>query len=206
METFGPVDPALLRWEQWISGISDEMTALDRAFVAAGDPDKIAGHLVALTTVMLALKRAPGFKGELIILRDLHARLEKLSVGQKAPIMSVIDSVRTPGRPPASSSEGAREAHAVALVQFAVESGWSEQDACDLVAKELASAGVKGRRGKPLQSDAVRGWRSDKMKQTNDAYKVAMALLQDMAPTELSVKSMRTFVRRFIGNSESLRD
>jgi hypothetical protein len=181
------------------------MRGIDGAFSSAPDGDKIWGHVAALTAAMQLLKRLPGFDCDLVALRDLQARLEKLTVGQKQPILKLIDAIKTPGRAPESYTDHIRKARAVALVQFALDRGWSETDACTLVAKELARVGIKGRRGGAVSAGTVKTWRDSKIKGNDPVYKIAMATFAEFAPAALSTSAMKKLVRQLISRGEAIR-
>jgi len=186
--------PELGRW----------MRAIDRAFLSANPGELIAGHVAALVGVMRLLQCLPGFECDLVALRDLLARLEKLSVGQKQPMMSVVDAIKTPGRPPASFLDGAQEARAVALVHAAISRGWTDSDARVLVANELARSGMRGRRGEQISARAVQAW-SEKIKSSNPIYRAAMKLFADLMPLSITKSAMRKFARAYIQRGENIR-
>lgn len=184
--------------------LSRWMRAIDQAFTTAEPPDIVTGHVAALVSVMRLLQLLPGFDCELVTLRDLLARLEKLTVGQKQPIMTVVDAIKPTGRPPASLMDSMRESRAVALVQAAMSRGWTDSDARVLVANELARAGVRGRRGEEITARAVRTW-SEKIKASDAVYRNAMRNFAEILPAQLTKSDMRKFVRDLIQRGESMR-
>lgn len=181
------------------------LRGIDREFVKADISELVWGHVAALTSVMSLLKRLPGFDADLIALKDLLGRLEKLSVGQKKPIMALVDAAKTPGRAPASYLDHIREVRAVALVEAAMGRGWTEIDACKLVASELARIGVRGRRGNDVSDRTVRTWLSEKIKVNDEAFRAVRALMAELLPADLTKSDMKKFARAFISAGEAIR-
>jgi len=191
--------------EQMVRDLSRWMRGVDAAFATANPSELVWGHVAALTSVMSLMKKLPGFECEMVALRDLQARLERLTVGQKQPIMAIVDSIKTQGRAPASYSDHIREVRAIALVQALIDSRWSETEACDLVAGELARVGVKGRRGDPITSRAVQTWFAEKIKGNDEAFKSAMSNFAEFPLTSLSRSDLKKFARAFIESGEGIR-
>ncbi|WP_143146832.1 hypothetical protein [Novosphingobium sp. NDB2Meth1] len=133
------------------------MSLLDQALVDARPDALVAGHIVALVTAMNVLKRLPGFNSKMVALQDLLVRLDKLRAGQKKPMMNLVNSVKTPGRPSASRTDHAEEVRAVSVVQALIDRGWDQKDAVKLVANTMAKLGRKGQRGQPITGRVPRG-------------------------------------------------
>ncbi len=180
------------------------MRGIDHAFASASPSDVVFAHVAALVSAMRFLQRLPGFDCELVALRDLLARLDKLSVGQKQPIMAIVEAVKTPGRAPASYLDHVKEVRAVALVHAAMARGWTEYDANGLVAGELARAGMRGRRGDTIKPRALKAW-SEKIKATDEVYRSAMSLFEQMLPQDIGRSDLKKFARLFITSGENLR-
>lgn len=181
------------------------MRGVDQAFANADASELIWGHVAALTMAMTALKRLPGFDAEMTALRDLHARLEKLTVGQKQPLRTLVESVKPPGRAPASYSDHIGEVRAVSLVHALTKRGWQEPEALKLVAKELARIGYKGRRGEPLSARAVSDW-CDKIRASDPVYQAAMQDFDELLPSNMPKLQLKAFARAFLKAGRSLRD
>lgn len=196
LDAFPPdeLGPELARW----------MRGIDRAFLTADDADKVFGHIAALTTTMRLLQRLPGFDCDLIALRDLLGRLDKLSVGQKEQMRQLVDAIKTNGRPPDSTLDDAFKSMVVALIEVATTKGWARQDITRLVAKELARVGVKGRRGDSITDRAVDGW-GHSIIANDDFYRQAERNFAELMPKALSGTQMKKFVRHIIEGRLNIR-
>lgn len=190
LELFGP---ALASW----------MNGIDAAFVKADDENKVWGQLAAMTQVMRMLRSLPGFDCKLVALRDLHERLERLSEGQKKPMLELVEAVRMTGRPGESYYDHKLQVTAVALVAFAIEKGWQPSKAHEKVATELARIKVRGRRGQPVKAATVKRWETEKIRLPDPLYSEIMDTLKAHAPDAMSERDIKKLIRNVIERGQS---
>lgn len=191
--------------EDWGAVVSGQLAVLDRAFLAAPEEDRLYGYAAALAYVVNALKSYPGFDGGTVILDDLLLQLTDIMAGTPA-----LRPVKRTGRPKQGWRDAMTQGKAAAAVDFLMQHGESEPDACGVVAGALQRAGVKGRRGESVTAATVRDWRSraapygDK----EDALHIrgGFEILARMVPAaDLSKGQLRRFVAAVISGGVELR-
>lgn len=161
MKTFGPIDPALLQWEEWeewTKNLDRRLLDLDAAFEEFKEipSARIASYILAISSIRLALRERPEFTSSLAPLEDLARRLDALSAGQK----SALDATPSKkGRPPRSTLDCSLVGRAAATVELLIKAEHTEPDANKLVAKVAKKQGYRGR-GKELSANTIRDWRS----------------------------------------------
>jgi len=141
---------------QWGAVVSQQLAALDKAFLASEDEDeRLHGYVAALGFLINSCKSFPGFEGGTAVLTDLLLKLDQVTKGTPA-----LQPLKRSGRPNQGWADAVVQGRACAGVDALVEWGDSEDAACKLVADALAKAGVRGRQGRPLSAGTVRDWRS----------------------------------------------
>lgn len=191
------------------AALSVWMNAIDKAFSKADQSELLAAHVAALSTTLVALKKLPGFNCDLLTLRDLLERIERLTTGQKRPLMALAPVPESDenkgGRPASSFSDHQMKVRAVLLVQQLLRWGWSEPDACAIVAKELGKIGVRGRRGGRIAARAVEDWCGE-IKATDELYRTGTEAFADFAHVVLTQPEAVRFVRNYVAGAKNMRD
>lgn len=190
---------------EWGSAISAELSAVDAAFIKANEENRLHGYVAALAYLLTALKRYPGFEGGTVTLDDLLLKLTDLTVGKDA-----LRPAARSGAPPHGPRDFMIQGRAAAAVEYLMENGELERDACATIAKELTKRGVRGRRTASVSARTVREWRSQASKFGNkpDAYgtsQASLALLRDLkVASGRSKAQLRKILGQFVVGSGSL--
>lgn len=189
---------------QFGEAASASLNSIDAATAKASGDERIVGYVASLAEVMNVLRAIPGFGNcRLTLLSDLMLRLDDLSHGKKASMQELLDAVKISGRPRHAWRDDMRESRAAGAVEFLIEQGWEELDACHCIAKALTKAGVKGRRTDSVSGETVRGWLY-KPRAEREIDRSTLANLRAMASItgQMDKPTTRRFMERFFAAGE----
>lgn len=141
--------------ERWALKLAARLKNADFEFASLPADSKVAAYIEALGSVVNALNDLPGMERPSVALDDLLLKLTDVAAGSNA----LHPAPRT-GRPRQGQRDAIIQGRAAGLVDWLIAQGESEPKACEIIAKALAKAGMKGRRGSGVTLATVRDWRS----------------------------------------------
>lgn len=203
------METAEVPFDKWGAAIASQLDAIDKLVLEASEEDKLWGYAMALAYVTTQLRRYPGFDRGLLTLNDLLLRLLDMTAGKKA-----LQPIKRPkgGRPAQSWRDHVIQGRAAAGMQILIDTGDDVPRACEMVAKALRAAGIKGRQGGPLSAATVRDWydnisleHATSKPDARDIYEHALSKYRTLVvPSSLTKNQTRALVKAIVAPPSSL--
>lgn len=196
----------------WIEELSEQIAAIDAAFLAAPEKHKLHGHVAIAAYLLNFVTGLPGFKGDAAALADLVWRLEEMTLGSCS-----LKPIKNPkgGRAPTGLRDAIIQGRAAAGVAIVLRRGGKERvseltrKAADRIAKHLRDAGHRGRAGKPITSATVMLWHetiaAPNAVTKTEAHAIYESALRDFEnlPPAMTGDTLLRFVARIVAAEQS---